>query len=132
MGGQPFDDVTRRAAAGVTRRRSLLTLGSAWVALTALASPAVNVARKKKGKKKKEKSPCKASQEKCGAGCCNANQACIGNQCLGACQFAIDNDLKTMTLQADCATTETILIADTFTLEGGNKTIHMAGAVAGY
>jgi hypothetical protein len=48
-----FDRLTRTAAAGVTPRRSLLTLGAAGVA-AALAAPYTVDAKKKKGKKKKQ------------------------------------------------------------------------------
>jgi hypothetical protein len=48
-----FDRLTRTAAAGVTPRRSFLTLGAAGVA-AALAAPYTVDAKKKKGKKKKQ------------------------------------------------------------------------------
>jgi hypothetical protein len=125
--------LTRRAAA-ISRRQSFLTLGSAGAALAALARPSVNAARKKrKSKKRKKKSRAsKPNQEKCGNACGTADQTGIAGQCLGACQFSVDDDLKTMILRADCATRETIVIPDQFTLEGDGKTIHMAGPVTGY
>jgi hypothetical protein len=59
MRTQAFDAITRRAATGVSRRGSLLTLGGAALAAT-LAGPQLGVAKKKKGKdcKKKEKQRC--------------------------------------------------------------------------
>jgi hypothetical protein len=59
MSTHAFDAVTRRAAAGISRRSSLLTLGGAALAAT-LAGPQLGVAKKKKGKdcKKKEKQRC--------------------------------------------------------------------------
>jgi hypothetical protein len=131
-----FDALARALGALSDRRVAARTLGAgAFGVLTELAGHDVDAKKKKKKggkKKKKKKSQCKASQEKCGNGCCNAKQSCIDGTCLGACQFTNDDDLKTMTLQADCATVETILIPDQFTLEGGGKTIHMAGPVSGY
>jgi hypothetical protein len=68
----------------------------------------------------------------CAGQCCSQTETCIGGRCLGGCQFASDDDLKTKTLQSDCATVETIAIPDGFTLEGGGKTIHLAGPLSGY
>jgi hypothetical protein len=49
MNMQSFDAVTRRAAEGISRRRSLLTLGGAAAAAT-MARPSASEA-KNKGKK---------------------------------------------------------------------------------
>lgn len=129
-----FDSLERALGAIADRRAAWRTLAASGLGVLALlvASDADAKKKKKKGKKKKKKSQCKASQEKCGGACCAANQPCIGGLCLGACQFTVDDALKTMTLQADCATTETIVIPDQFTLQGDGKTIHMAGPVTGY
>ncbi len=136
-----FDALTRALGALAGRRETARALAAgALGALTLLAghdADAKDKKKKKKGgkkgkKKKKKASQCKPAQTKCGKACCNARQSCIAGECLGACQFTVNNDLKTMTLQADCATTETIVIANDFTLEGGGKTIHMAGPVSGY
>jgi hypothetical protein len=59
MSTSAFDAVTRTAAAGVSRRRSLLTLGGAALA-AGVTNAGVSEAKKKKGKdcKKKEKQRC--------------------------------------------------------------------------
>jgi hypothetical protein len=61
-----FDAVTRRHAAGVSRRSSVLTLGGAALA-AAIATPELSHAKKKKGKdcKKKEKQRCSNDIEAC-------------------------------------------------------------------
>ena len=135
MNESRFDVLAGAFGAIADRRAAMRMVASAASGLLALMVGFDADARKrKKGKKKKKKKSgqCKSNQEKCGRACCNANQSCIGGTCLGACQFSNDDDLKTMTLQEDCATTETIVIADQFTLEGDGKTIHMAGPVSGY
>ena len=138
MDDDRFDGLTRALGALTDRRETARALAAgALGSLALLAGHDADAAKKKKkkkgGKKKKKKkaSQCKAAQEKCGKACCNAGQTCIAGTCLGACQFD-DSVANTMTLQADCATTETIDIPDGFTLEGDGKTIHMAGPVTGY
>ncbi|MDQ2652254.1 MAG: hypothetical protein M3Z20_04330 [Chloroflexota bacterium] len=66
MNTQTFDAVTRRAAEGISRRRSLLTLGGAAAAAT-IARPSASEAKKKKGKncKKKEKQRCNKDAAAC-------------------------------------------------------------------
>jgi hypothetical protein len=61
-----FDAITRRAATGVSRRGSLLTLGGAALAAT-FAGPQLGEAKKKKGQdcKKKEKQRCNNDTAAC-------------------------------------------------------------------
>jgi hypothetical protein len=67
MRTQVLDIITRRAARQVTRRHSLLTLGGAALAATAIAQPERASARKKKGKNcgKKEQQRCANDTEAC-------------------------------------------------------------------
>lgn len=136
MSGTRIDSLTRAFGHLADRRAATRILAAGSLGLFSLLAAYDAGSKKKKtkkGKKKKKKSgQCKSNQEKCGGACCTANQPCIGGQCLGACQFTVDDALKTMTLQADCATTETIVIPDQFTLQGDGKTIHMAGPASGY
>jgi hypothetical protein len=66
MSTQMFDALARRAAAGLSRRRSLFTLGGAALAAT-IAIPELGQAKKKKGKdcKKKEKQRCNNDAADC-------------------------------------------------------------------
>jgi hypothetical protein len=137
MDAHHFDAFVRSLTLGASRRVLVTSLLGGILAALPGWSPEESAAKKgkkgKKGKKKKKKAgQCKPSQATCGKACCNAGQSCIAGTCLGACQFTVDNDLKTKTLQADCATTATIPVEDGFTLEGDGKTIHMAGPVSGY
>jgi hypothetical protein len=68
MNTNAFDAITRRAAEGISRRRSLLTLGGAALAAT-IATPKLSEAKKKKGKdcKKKEKQRCSKDAAACKA-----------------------------------------------------------------
>jgi hypothetical protein len=142
-----FDAFVRAVNTCPSRRRLLAGMaGSLLAALSGWSSEAGTAAKRKKRKKKKrdrkkntnDGNPpppppaCQQPSTPCGAQCCSQAETCIGGRCLGACQFANDDDLKTRTLQADCATTATIVVPDGFTLEGGGKTIHLAGPVSGY
>jgi hypothetical protein len=66
MSTHAFDVIARRAAAGMSRRRSLLTLGGAALTAT-IAGPSVSEAKKKSGNKckKKEKQRCSADAAAC-------------------------------------------------------------------
>jgi hypothetical protein len=66
MNSQVLESVTRRAAAAVSRRSSLVTLGGTALAAS-LAMPGVSEAKKKKGKdcKKKEKQRCSNDTADC-------------------------------------------------------------------
>lgn len=65
MNMHAFDAVSRCAAEGISRRRSLLTLGGAAVAAT-IARPSASDAKKKGNKcKKKEQQRCKNDAAAC-------------------------------------------------------------------
>jgi hypothetical protein len=66
MNTQSFDAVARRAAVGMSRRSSLVTLGGA-AAGALIAGPSASEAKKKKGKdcKKKEKQRCSSDAAAC-------------------------------------------------------------------
>jgi hypothetical protein len=68
MSTHAFDAVTRRAAAGRSRRRSLLTLSGAALAAT-IATPARSEAKQRKGPdcKQKEKQRCNSDAAACKA-----------------------------------------------------------------
>ena len=95
MEGHSFDAVTRKAAAGISRRRSLATLSAAGLAATLAAPFAVEAKKGGKKKKKKKQSPaspppvapppapapdlCAAQVEECRAlltNICNGNPDC--------------------------------------------------------
>jgi hypothetical protein len=61
---QAFESVTRQAAAAVSRRTSLLTLGGAALAAS-IATPDVSEAKKGKDCKKKEKQRCSKDAAAC-------------------------------------------------------------------
>jgi hypothetical protein len=66
MSTHAFDTITQRAAVGLSRRSSLLTLGGAALAAT-IAAPDLSEAKKKKGPdcKKKEKQRCNSDAAAC-------------------------------------------------------------------
>ena len=55
MNAQHFDSFTRQATEAISRRRSLMVLGSAGAAVAALASPAITTARKGRKRRKRKK-----------------------------------------------------------------------------
>jgi hypothetical protein len=77
MSAEAFQTMTQRAAAAVSRRASLLSLGGAAVAAT-LAAPSVGEAKKKSGNKckKKEKNRCNNDTDACEA---TLTTACMGD-----------------------------------------------------
>ena len=140
MDARHFDAFVSAIARGASRRRLLAAIpGGALSMMAGLSLESALTKKKKRKKRKKGKKPkppqpeqCQPSETPCGDACCVAGQTCIDGECLGACQFSDDNDLKVRTLQADCATIETIVIPAQFTLDGANRTIHLAGPISGY
>ena len=66
MSIKAFDTVTHRALEGISRRRSLLTLGGAAVGVT-IAKPTIGEAKKKGTFKKKEQQRCSNDAAACRA-----------------------------------------------------------------
>jgi hypothetical protein len=138
-----FDRLTRLLAQGLSRRAAVV--GLAALSGLGLAQHETAVARKKRKKKKKRKKgaaspppPPPRQPPPPSPPATNSlptpisPPSCNGVQCLPACEESFTKVGTLWTLQADCVTTETIVIDDEVTLEGANKTIHLAGPVSGY
>jgi hypothetical protein len=106
MSTNAFDALTREAAAGVSRRGSLLTLGSAALAASA-ASPDVGVAKKKgQNCKKKEKQRCTNDAAACVAeapAACQGNADCIA-EAISCCDTCSANEFLTCLIAATAPT----------------------------
>ncbi len=86
MNTESFDTVTRLAAEGISRRRSLITLGSAAIVATVTRPSASEAKKKGPDCKKKEKQRCASDAAACRATlapfCAGDPTTCI---ILGAC-----------------------------------------------